>query len=61
MQLSSELLPAPLGPMIAWTWPWVTVNDTSLSALTPPKRREMSSTSSSGSPSGRLLPFSECW
>src|SRR5690606_34157026 len=39
MQLSIELLPAPLGPMMARISCSRTSNEMSVSALTPPKRR----------------------
>jgi len=50
MQLSSEVLPAPFGPMIENSSPLSTVKPTSLSARRPPKRNEISRTSRSVSP-----------
>src|ERR1035437_8644667 len=50
MQLSMELLPAPLGPMMARTSCSRTLNEMSVSALTPPKLREMFLTSRMTSP-----------
>ncbi|MOA29528.1 hypothetical protein D3C78_1505490 [compost metagenome] len=43
--LSSELLPAPLGPISAQISPRLTANDSALIALTPLNDREMSRTS----------------
>src|SRR5579864_7803988 len=48
MSLKIEVLPAPLGPITANNSPGCTWNDTSVSALTPAKRTEMSSTESNG-------------
>src|SRR5215213_4964364 len=48
MQLKIEVLPAPLGPMTANSSPGLTSNDTSSSAVTPPKRSVMSRTASTG-------------
>src|SRR5665647_3424084 len=50
MQLSIELLPAPLGPMMARTSCSRTLNEMSVSALTPPKLKEMFLTSRMTSP-----------
>ena len=51
MALKIDVLPAPLGPMMANSSPWATVNDTSLIAITPPKRSWIASTSSNRSAS----------
>src|SRR5690348_4338192 len=48
MTLKSEVLPAPLGPMTAKSWPGWTANETSASAVTPAKRTVSPSTASSG-------------
>ena len=50
MQLSIELLPAPLGPMMARTSCSRTLNEMSVSAFTPPKRKLMLLTSKMTSP-----------
>src|SRR6266508_721889 len=50
MTFKSELLPAPLGPMIARSSPDRTSRPTPESAATPPKERETSSTSRRTSP-----------
>jgi hypothetical protein len=50
MQLSMELLPAPLGPMMARISCSRTLKEMSVSALTPPKRRLMFLTSRMTSP-----------
>src|SRR6185436_5884519 len=55
MTLSIELLPAPLGPMIARTSCSLTSKLMSVSAFTPPKRSEMCSTFSTTSPIRRAL------
>jgi hypothetical protein len=47
MQLKTEVLPAPFGPMMAWMFPFSTPTETSLTAFTPPKARLMSSSRSS--------------
>src|SRR5919109_410350 len=47
MTLKSVVLPAPLGPMSATTWPLSTLKETRSSATTPPKRTVTSLTSSS--------------
>ena len=49
MQFSIEVLPAPLGPMIALTSPLRISKDTSEIAFTPPKRKLTFSTASSTS------------
>ena len=48
IELKIEVLPAPLGPMMANSSPSRTSNDTESMAVTPPKRNEMSSTCSRG-------------
>src|SRR5262245_43462359 len=48
MQLSIEVLPAPLGPMMEKTWPCSTWKLTSLNARTPPKPIDTSDTSRMG-------------
>ena len=53
MQLSRLVLPAPLGPMMAWMSPWATLKLTPSSARTPPNRRVMSVISSWSSPAER--------
>ena len=50
MQFSIEVLPAPLGPMMARTSPLRMSKETSEIAFTPPKRSETFSTASSTSP-----------
>jgi len=50
MQLSMELLPAPLGPMMARISCSFTLNEMSVSAFTPPNRRLMFLTSRMTSP-----------
>src|SRR5471030_3045355 len=45
MQLTIEVLPAPLGPIIENSSPWFTPKLTSVSARTPPKRRDTPRTS----------------
>src|SRR5215470_2580708 len=63
MTLSSEVLPAPLGPMMARISPLRMSKETPLIALTPPKASETSSTASSTSPAtifgplGALMPW----
>src|SRR4051812_12236882 len=49
MTLSTEVLPAPLGPMMARISPLRTSNDTSRIALMPPNASETFSTDSSAS------------
>src|SRR5258706_14276422 len=39
-RLMSVVLPAPFGPMMAWTWPISQASDTSLTAASPPKWRD---------------------
>src|SRR5262249_10766885 len=62
MTLSSEVLPAPLGPMMARISPLRMSKETPLTALTPPKASEIPSTASSTSPAtisgplGALMP-----
>ncbi|MGY4473958.1 hypothetical protein ACVILL_001372 [Bradyrhizobium sp. USDA 3364] len=48
MTLSSELLPAPLGPMMARISPGSTARSTSRNAATPPKVNAMSLSASTG-------------
>ena len=48
MALKSVVLPAPFGPMIPYTSPRATENDTSSRATSPPNRTRRSSTRSSG-------------
>ncbi|CAA7612303.1 hypothetical protein MCP1_100040 [Candidatus Terasakiella magnetica] len=48
MQLSIEVLPAPLGPMMENSSPLLTSKLTSLSARTPPNPSDTSRTSSTG-------------
>src|SRR4051794_13696150 len=60
MTLSSDDLPAPFGPMMARTSPLRMSKLTLVSARTPPKRKEMSSTASRTSPSGRPARISGC-
>jgi hypothetical protein len=55
MQLSMLLLPAPLGPMMARTSCSRTSKLMSVSAFTPPKRKEMFLTSSTTLPMARVL------
>src|SRR5579862_6362549 len=59
MQLTIEVLPAPLGPMIENSSPGLTAKLTSVSARTPPKRSETPRTSNvwSNRPSLRLQAF----
>src|SRR5262249_50727800 len=45
MQLTIEVLPAPLGPMMENSSPSFTPNETSVSARTPPKRSDTPRTS----------------
>ena len=47
--LKIDVLPAPLGPMMANSSPGWTLNDTSSIAITPPNRNPISSTSNNGS------------
>src|SRR5229473_2451663 len=62
MMLSSEVLPAPLGPMMARISPLRMSKETPLTALTPPKASDTFSTASSTSPAttsgplGALMP-----
>src|SRR3712207_5759306 len=56
MQLSIEVLPAPFGPMMARISLLRMSKDTSVSAFTPPKLSETSSTASSTSPFARSGP-----
>src|SRR5262245_37827852 len=51
MQLSTLVLPAPLGPMSANSSPAATAIDTSSSTVRPPKRRRSRSTARSAIPS----------
>ena len=53
MTLSIELLPAPFGPMIARTSCSSTLKETLVNACTPPKRREIDSSSRIGAPIGK--------
>src|SRR5438067_327616 len=46
MTFSTELFPAPLGPMIAWISPLRTLRSTSARAVTPPKERVIPSKAS---------------
>src|SRR5262245_19722876 len=63
MTLSSEVLPAPFGPMMARISPLRMSKETPLIALTPPKASETPSTASSTSPAtisgplGALMPW----
>ena len=57
MQLSIELLPAPLGPMMARTSCSRTLKEISVSAFTPPKRKLMFWTSRMTSPIFLLMPL----
>src|SRR5438067_13576934 len=50
MQLSTLVLPAPLGPISANSSPAPTVNDTSSRTVRPPKRSVRSATASSAIP-----------
>ena len=65
MTLSMEVLPAPLGPMMARISPLRMSNETSRERLHPPKESETLSTESSGSsardvrPVGALMPSPE--
>src|SRR5689334_13807746 len=62
MTLSIEVLPAPFGPMMARTSPFLMSNDTPRIARTPPNDSETSSTESNTSPAaislaaGALIP-----
>src|SRR3954453_1018005 len=51
MQLSTLVLPAPFGPINANSSPALTLNDTSSSTVSPPKRSVRCSISSSAIPS----------
>src|ERR1700680_2588094 len=55
MTLSIEVLPAPFGPMMARTSPFLISKDTSRMAFTPPKDSTTCSTASSTSP-GAMVP-----
>ena len=55
MTLSIEVLPAPFGPMMARTSPFLMSNETSRSACTPPNDSETFSTESSTSPAAISL------
>src|SRR5579863_8275868 len=55
--LSSEVLPAPLGPMIEAICPHLTEIDTSSTARTPPKRFDAPATTSCGPSSVREDPL----
>src|SRR3974377_2361880 len=50
MMLSIDVLPAPLGPMMARISPLRMSNETSVTALMPPKESDTLSTASSTSP-----------
>src|SRR5215467_13877994 len=50
MQLKALVLPAPLGPIRANSWPASTLNDRRSNTVSPPKRRLRFSTSSSAIP-----------
>src|SRR5579871_1286851 len=56
MQLTIEVLPAPLGPMIENSSPPLTPKLTSVSARTPPKRKETERTSNVWSKRPSRLP-----
>src|SRR6185503_14737650 len=55
MTLSVEVLPAPFGPMMARTSPFLMSNDTSRIATTPPNDSDTRSTDSSTSPAAVSL------
>ena len=55
MTLSIEVLPAPFGPMMARTSPFLMSNDTSRIARTPPNDSDTFSTESSTSPAAISL------
>src|SRR6185436_16722071 len=55
MTLSIEVLPAPFGPMMARTSPFLMSNDTSRIARTPPNDSDTFSTDSSTSPAAMSL------
>src|SRR5579885_1058784 len=57
MILSIDVLPAPFGPMIARISPLRISNETSLTALTPPKDSDTFSTESSTSPTATSGPL----
>src|SRR5882724_8609495 len=59
MTLSIEVLPAPLGPMIARISPLRISNETSVIAFTPPKLSETFSTESNASPAAISLPVGD--
>jgi hypothetical protein len=56
MMLSIDVLPAPLGPMMARISPLRMSKDTPVTALTPPKESDTSSTESSTSPAATSCP-----
>src|SRR5579863_1050404 len=53
-KLMSVDLPAPLGPITAWTWPNWSSSETSLTAASPPKRFDRVSVRRMGSGTARL-------
>ena len=55
MALKIDVLPAPLGPMMANSSPDLMTKETSLIAITPPKRSWIESTSSNGSVSAYVV------
>ena len=55
MQFNIELLPAPLGPIIAFISCFRTENELSVIALTPPKLKDIFLTSKIGLPIGKFL------
>src|SRR6185312_11946339 len=55
-RLISVVLPAPLGPISAWTPPPCTSSETSLTAARPPKRFDSRSIRSTGSATARSHP-----
>ena len=59
--LKIDVLPAPLGPMMANSSPGCTENETSLIASTPPNRNPISSTTSNGSVMAFPGHAGRCW